>query len=131
MKIKDLFIVCLLSGYFILNGCSKRTNYNLPQIKIDSPYSFQDILISDSIKFNIEVSNIGKKPLEIDFVNAGCGCLADFYFDFKVLESHETDSIVFKYKPSKIGYIEENIFIYFIDYKNPIHLLIKGRVLPN
>lgn len=128
MKRKILFIAYLLLCYFVLNSCIKRVNNDLPQIEIDSPYSFQGISISDSIEFNVRISNIGKESLEIDFLNVGCGCLADFYFDFKKLNSGDVDSIVFKYKPSKIGYIEENIFIYFIGYKNPIHLLIKGRV---
>lgn len=118
----------MLSCCLVLNSCVKRVNNDLPQIEIDSPYSFQSISISDSIQFDVRMSNIGKKSLEIDFVDVGCGCLANFYFDFKELNPGDVDTITFKYKPSKIGYIEENIFIYFIEYKSPIHLLIKGRV---
>ncbi len=128
MKRKVLFIIYLLFLYFILYGCVKRLNNNLPEVEIDSPYSFQSISISDSLKISVRISNIGKESLEIDFIDVGCSCLTDFYFESKILNSEEAKSIVFKYKPSKIGYIEENIFINFIGYENPIHLLIKGRV---
>ena len=63
-----------------------------------------------------------------DYLNVPCGCLADYSFDFKNLRSGDTDSIMFNYIPSRSGYVEENIFIYFVGYKTPIHLLIKAHV---
>lgn len=100
----------------------------LPSVTIDSPFSFKTISIADTVKFDVLITNTGKEPVVIDYINIPCGCLADFHYDFYEMKPGQTDSITFIYRPSEIGYVEENVFAYFKGYKNPIHLLVKGRV---
>lgn len=128
---KSLFLrsMCILLCLVVLSNCTKSEKYYLPNLKIDSPYNFEKISVNDSIEFNVGLFNLGDEKLKIDNINVQCGCLADFKYDFIYLQPSEKRSIVFNYKPSKIGYVEENVFIYFVGYKNPIHLLIKGRVV--
>jgi len=110
-------------------GCANKETNSLPSVSISSPFSFGAISIADTIKFSVLITNTGKKTLAIDYINIPCGCLADYHYDFIEMKPGHTDSISFIYRPYKVGYVEENIFTYFKDYKNPIHLLIKGRVV--
>lgn len=126
-NIVQFFYLFLFTVFLI--GCVNKEANRLPLIKIDSPFSFETINIKDTITFNILITNTGKEILVIDYIKIPCGCLADFKYDFYEMQPDNTDSISFIYRPYKTGYIEENVFTYFKGYKNPIHLLIKGRVI--
>jgi hypothetical protein len=124
-----LFSFCLLCIVLISSSCRYEKKNELPTIVFNTPFTFNTIGINDTSKFSISITNTGKEDVKLQYIKIQCGCLSNYSYNFFILKSGCSDSITFTYKPFKTGYIEENVFAYFVGYNKPVHLLIKGRVL--
>lgn len=119
-KIIIVLILFLVTILFVANVYSKSEK----TIEVVRVLNLGHIPISDTIIFDLPIKNISKHSLTIDYVNTPCGCLRSF---FKTLSfnSNEITNVHFIYKPMNLGYIEQNIFIYFKELNTPVHVLIK------
>jgi len=65
--------------------------------------------------------------LPLNYIATPCGCTTAIP-DLRPLAANDSSKVQIIYVPAKTGYVEENLFLYFKQYENPIHLQIKAKI---
>lgn len=102
-------------------------NQNNVSIRIDPVVNLGNIPVGKFIKVDVCFQNTEKKNLSINYVRTPCECLT-VYFQQNSIFPNYFATLNFNYQPRAIGYVENNIFIYFKNNDTPIHFLIKANV---
>lgn len=119
-----VFSFILFAFVVVVSACTK----SLKRIEVAGVLNLGHINISDTTFFVLPLKNISKQSLIIDYVNTPCGCLRSS-FKTSSIRPGENSNAEFLYKPMNLGYVEQNIFIYFIEFNTPVHVLVKCYVV--
>lgn len=93
-------------------------------------YDFGTIVEGDTVDYNFMFQNTGKAPLEIDSTKVTCGCTQPSY-PFMPIEVGEKGFIGVRYvSVGKEGAQEPLISVYTNASKEPISLMMTGKVIP-
>lgn len=117
-KIKTFFLmlsVFLLSCKYKGGECSQEL-----LIQMDTVVDLGHIEFEKDVEFNFLVKNPTCKSIQVEYIQTSCGCM-NIYPETNYLLSK--DSLLFNafYKPGVLGYVENDIFVYFKGYNLPAH----------
>ena len=119
MKIKLLIIALFITvGSFAQSSIKfDALSHNFGQIKKG---------VNSSVTFNF--TNNGTKPVVIEFATAECGCTQPEYNQIPVLKGKK-GSIKVTYTAPNIGSFKKRVTVKFASEKEPIQLIIQGKVV--
>lgn len=123
----------LLTLFFIVFSlpfaCKKRPGetFIIPPVQINSPYNLGRIEMSDTVRFSVSYRNTGSNDIQMNYIVTPCGCTTAIP-DLRPLAANDSSKVQIIYVPTKTGYVEENLFLYFKPYENPIHLQIRAKI---
>ncbi|WP_158712878.1 DUF1573 domain-containing protein [Parabacteroides pacaensis] len=86
-----------------------------------------DVTLNQTVTTTFELKNIGDCPLVIHKVNTACGCTV-VQWDQHPVEKDKVASVTVKFTGQQAGFFAKKIFVFCNVEKNPIQLLISGKV---
>jgi hypothetical protein len=128
---KKLIVSFSISLLLFLDSSCKNNKtvetFILPPVRIYSPYDIGKIEHGDTVCFSVSYLNTGDSDVQMDYVVTPCGCITAIP-DTHPLVANDSSTVQIIYVPTKTGYVEENLFLHFKQYENPIHLQIKAKI---
>lgn len=114
----------LIVFFFIFTNC---TNDKNPPITIESCVDLGFVMYGDTLNYSVKCYNNSDDKIVVDYVKTQCGCMIA-YAKSSVIESGDSTEILITYKPMDFGYTEQNLFVYFYNYEQPVHLMIRCQI---
>lgn len=122
-------IVLLFAIFAISNSFGQADKSAADFLRMPTEIGFGKIQLGETKRIVVEVVNISKDTIELEYFTNNCTCLNVIHLNHKGIVPNITDSIVILYKPKRIGYIEEQLSLYVKDVSNPLFFKLKGRVV--
>ncbi len=123
-----IFVFFCLVSFTVLRGQQKGF-VNSKLLRLPKETSFGKMQLGQTKRVVIKVKNISKRPIALEHFTNNCTCVNVVYLNQKGIKPKQTDSIVILYKPSRPGYIEENLLLYINGVSQPLFCKLKGRVI--
>lgn len=118
-------VILLLISLVLIIGCNSKP----PTLYIPSDLiNLGDISYNKDVFLNINVTNLGDKPLILSNIKTSCKCIIMSHFKDLVINKNEVKKVSLLYKSDRIGEHMESISIISNDVKTFKIIRIKANV---